>query len=96
MPKSRVRKKKVYIPPAELAPRPTLAASKKPSPLWVPVLAVSLIVVGILWLVVFYLTNGFLDMPEPLGEPLYALGYWNLGIGFGALVISLLVLSRWR
>jgi hypothetical protein len=95
VPKSRVRKKKVYTPPAELRPGPTTAESKRPSPVWVPVSAVSLIVLGILWLVVFYLTNGFLDLPV-FSEPLYGLGYWNLAIGFGALVISLLVLSRWR
>ncbi|MGH3662903.1 MAG: cell division protein CrgA [Micromonosporaceae bacterium] len=100
MPKSRVRKKKVYTPPTELRPSPTAAASKKPSPTWVPVLAVTLITVGILWLVAFYLSNGFFDMPEALGGGadglLAGLGYWNLGIGFGALVASLLVLSRWR
>ncbi|HEX6074685.1 MAG TPA: cell division protein CrgA [Micromonosporaceae bacterium] len=96
MPKSRVRKKKVYTPPVELRPRPTTAESKRPSPTWLPVTAVGLIVLGILWLVVFYLTNGFLDLPEPVSTPLYGLGYWNLAIGFGALVISLLVLSRWR
>jgi hypothetical protein len=96
VPKSRVRKKKVYTPPVELRPRQTTAESKKPSPLWVPTLAVGLIVLGILWLVVFYLTNGFIDLFEPLGTPLYELGYWNLAIGFGALVASLLVLSRWR
>ncbi len=96
MPKSRVRKKKVYTPPAEFRPRPTTAESKKPSPPWVPILAVGLIVVGILWLVVFYLTNAFQELPEAIGTPLTKLGYWNLGIGFGALVASLLVLSRWR
>jgi hypothetical protein len=96
VPKSRVRKKKVYTPPAEFLPRPTTAASKKPSPTWVPVLAVSLIVLGIVWLVIFYLTNAFQDLPTAVGDPLSNLGYWNLGIGFGALVASLLVLSRWR
>ncbi|MGH3645718.1 MAG: cell division protein CrgA [Micromonosporaceae bacterium] len=95
MPKSRVRKKKVYTPPAELQPRPTTAASKRPSPMWVPVLAVTLITLGIFWLVAFYLTNGFYELPD-WGLPVAELGYWNLAIGFGALVGSLLVLSRWR
>ena len=56
MPKSQVRKKKVYTPPAELQQRPT-ASSRKPSPVWVPALAVSLICAGIAWLVVYYLTQ---------------------------------------
>ncbi len=87
MPKSRVRKKKIYTPPAEVQPGRT-AAAKKPSPTWVPALAVGLILFGIVWLVVFYLSGG--------AWPIQALRYWNLGIGFGALVASLLVLSRWR
>ncbi len=87
MPKSRVRKKKVYTPPAELRPVQT-AATKRPSPMWVPILAVGLILIGICWLVIFYLSQG--------EWPIKDLRYWNLGIGFGALVGSLLVLSRWR
>jgi hypothetical protein len=87
MPKSRVRKKKVYTAPAELRPK-TAESSHRPSPTWVPVLAVVLIVLGIGWLVTFYLTEGLF--------PVAAWGYWNLGVGFAALVLSLLVLSRWR
>ena len=45
MPKSQVRKKKVYTPPAELQPRQQ-ASSSKPSPVWVPALAVTLIFAG--------------------------------------------------
>jgi hypothetical protein len=93
VPKSRVRKKKVYTAPAELRPQPT-AATKKPSPAWVPTLAVSLIVIGIGWLVAFYLTQGFFDVPAL--KFLFKLQYWNLGIGFGAMVGALILLSKWR
>ncbi|MGH3656271.1 MAG: cell division protein CrgA [Micromonosporaceae bacterium] len=96
MPKSRVRKKKVYTPPVETRVRSTTSGYKKPSPTWVPALAVTLIVLGIAWLVAFYLTEAFAKLPEGIGAPLLELGYWNLAIGFGALVASLLVLSRWR
>jgi fatty acid desaturase len=89
VPKSRVRTKKVYTPPAELRPQErTVAAKKKPSPTWVPITALVLIVVGIGWLVTFYLSAGLF--------PIGTWGYWNLAIGFSALVASLLVLSRWR
>ncbi len=88
MPKSRVRKKKVYTPPADLpvGARPT--SSVKPSPVWVPVLAIVLIVAGIGWLVTFYLTEG--------QYPVESWRYWNLAAGFSGLVASLIVLSRWR
>ncbi|MGH8795178.1 MAG: cell division protein CrgA [Stackebrandtia sp.] len=87
MPKSRVRKKKVYTAPAELRPK-TADSSNQPSPAWVPILAVSFIVFGIAWLVVFYLSGG--AFPVAVWE------YWNLAVGFVSLVASLLVLSRWR
>jgi len=93
VPKSRVRKKKVYTPPAELRPQSTLAARRRPSPVWLPVTAVSLIVFGILWLVMFYLTK---DFTEPMITPLAKLNFWNLGIGFGGMVGALLLLSKWR
>lgn len=89
MPKSRVRTKKVYTPPADLRPQErTAAAKKKPSPTWVPITALALIVVGIGWLVTYYLSGGLF--------PVGTWGYWNLAIGFAALVASLVVLSRWR
>ena len=87
MPKSQVRKKKVYTPPTDLRPSST-ASAKKPSPLWLPVTAVSLIVVGILWLVVYYLSGQ--------EYPVESWRYWNLAVGFGAMVASLALLARWR
>lgn len=87
MPKSQVRKKKVYTPPTDVRPTAT-AATRKPSPVWLPVLAVSLIAAGIAWLVVYYLSEQ--------AYPVAAWGYWNLAVGFGAMVASLMVLSRWR
>lgn len=87
MPKSQVRKKKVYTPPTDVAPS-TGVRSKKPSPIWVPIAAVSLIVFGIAWLVVYYLSQQ--------AFPVEAWGYWNLAVGFGCMVASLGILSRWR
>ncbi|WP_238019908.1 cell division protein CrgA [Dactylosporangium sp. AC04546] len=94
MPKSTVRKKKVYTPPAELRPQETVAARRRPSPVWVPALAVGFVVVGIAWLVTYYLTQGFFDVEA--FSALAKLEYWNLAIGFGFLVASLAVFSKWR
>jgi hypothetical protein len=93
VPKSTVRKKKVYTPPAEMRPQQTNAA-RRPSPMWLPVTAVALIVVGIAWLVIYYLTNGFFEVSALTA--LYNLGYWNLAIGFGCMVAALGLLSKWR
>lgn len=95
MPKSAVRKKKVYTPPAEMRPQATAAARRKPSPTWVPVTAVALIVFAIAWLVTYYLTSQWIDLGDSFLF-LANLNYWNLAIGFGAMVIALGLLSRWR
>ena len=57
MPKSTVRKKRVYTPPSDLV-RVNPALSRRPSPAWVGGLAVGLIVFGLAWLVTFYLSQG--------------------------------------
>jgi hypothetical protein len=89
VPKSRVRKKKVYTAPAELRPTAAVAAKRvKPSPRWVPGVAIGLIVAGIAWLVTYYMTQG--------DYPVASLGAWNLAIGFGMLVASLGVFTQWR
>ena len=94
MPKSTVRKKKVYTPPAELRPQ-AAAAARKPSPTWVPATAVGLIIFSILWLVTYYLTGQWFELGTSF-EFLYDLSYWNLAIGFGAMILALAVLSKWR
>jgi len=87
VPKSQVRKKKVYTPPTDV--RPTAAmADKRPSPVWLPITAVTLIVLGIAWLVVYYLSQGL--------YPVASWNYWNIAVGFGAMVVSLGLLSKWR
>lgn len=85
MPKSKVRKKTVYTPPAEVRPA---SAKKKPSPPWVPILAVVLLVLGIAWLVTYYLSQA--------AYPVGAIGFWNLAVGFGMLILALVVLTQWR
>ena len=94
MPKSTVRKKKVYTPPAELRPQ-VAAATRRQSPTWVPATAVGLIIFAIVWLVTYYLTNQWWDLPESFWF-LARIEWWNLIIGFGAMVGALGVLSRWR
>ena len=94
MPKSTVRKKKVYTPPAELRPQETASARRRPSPVWVPALAVSCVAIGIAWLVAYYLTQGFFDVDAL--SAVAKLQYWNLAIGFGFLVASLAIFSKWR
>ncbi|GAA1786083.1 hypothetical protein GCM10009682_05200 [Luedemannella flava] len=94
MPKSSVRKKKVYTAPPEMRPQST-AAAHKPSPPWVAGTALGLVVFAIVWLVVYYLSSGWADFGDSFNF-LYELRYWNLLIGFGAMVAALVMFTRWR
>ena len=94
MPKSTVRKKKIYTPPAELRPQ-TAAAARKPSPTWIPATAVGLVAFAIIYLVVYYLTSQFFDLGSAFSF-LANLSYWNLAIGFGAMIAALLLFTKWR
>ena len=84
MPESR-RRKKPYTTPAT----PTAAKKKGPSPIWLAPLMLVLFGVGVLWLVVFYLTQG--DMPLVSG-----LGNANLLVGFGFIIAGFGLSTQWR
>jgi hypothetical protein len=89
VPKSRVRKKKVYTPPTDVRPSAAAATKKnRPSPRWVPGLAVALIVIGIAWLATYYMSQA--------AYPVAQWGVWNLAVGFGLMVASLGVFTQWR
>ena len=86
MPKSRVRRKTVYVPPTDVRPSPT--RKRGPSPRWLPIAALVLLLAGISWLVVYYLSQG--------SYPVESIKAFNLAIGFGMLVAALGVLTQWR
>ncbi|MGB9377826.1 MAG: cell division protein CrgA [Mycobacteriales bacterium] len=86
MPKSRVRKKTVYVPPTDV--RPAANRKRGPSSRWLPIAAVAMLVVGVIWLVVYYLSQGV--------YPVKSIHAWNLAVGFALLVGALGVLTRWR
>ncbi len=84
MPESKKRKK------AYTAPKPDGVAKKKgPSPVWLAPMMLVLFGVGVLWLVVFYITQG--DMPLVSG-----LQNWNLVVGFGFIIAGFGLSTQWR
>ena len=82
MPKSKVRQKAAYTPPQTRSPK------KRVSPPWVAGLMVGLFLVGIIWLILFYVSNN--------SVPVSALGNWNLLVGFGFIVAGFAVSTQWR
>ncbi|AKT50840.1 cell division protein CrgA [Arsenicicoccus sp. oral taxon 190] len=83
MPESKRRKQSTYTPPAERG-----SGIKEPSPRWWAPVMVSLMVLGLIWVVTFYLTAG--------GYPIPNIHYWNLAIGFGLMLLGFGMTTRWR
>ena len=60
----------------------------KPNGRWFVPTMVTILLLGLAWLVVFYVSSG--------AFPVGAWGYWNLGVGFAILVVGLVMSTRWR
>lgn len=82
MPKSRVRAKAAYTPPQ------TRSAKKRVSPPWVAPLMLGCFLIGIVWLVLFYVTGGSL--------PIKSITNWNLLVGFGFIIAGFITSTQWR
>ena len=82
MPESRARKKAAYTPP------PQRSAAPRTSPSWYAPLMVALLVIGLAYIVVFYLSQS--------QYPIAALGPWNVVVGFGIIMAGFIMATRWR
>lgn len=64
------------------------APDADPTPVWYQVIMFGLIVIGLAWLILWYLLD--------FSYPIPGIGYWNVGIGIGLMMIGLLMTTRWR
>nr|NLD40463.1 cell division protein CrgA [Actinomycetales bacterium] len=91
MPESRKRKKPETTHRVGFVP----GATKEPKPnptWWVPVMS-GLLLVGLLWVVITYLTK--FTYPLPFLAPLFG-GNGNLIFGFALLIVGFMMTLRWR
>ena len=82
MPESRVRKQAAYTAPA------AKSTARKPNPRWWAPVMLGLMVLGLLWIVVFYITQTAYPIPK--------INQANLAIGFGLLLVGFAMTTRWR
>ena len=87
MPKSRIRKKvkeerTVQAQVVQSTPEPT------ESPRWLAPVMLAMFVLGLAWIVVYYITQTKYPVPN--------LGAWNMGIGFVFVGIGFSLATRWR
>jgi NAD/NADP transhydrogenase beta subunit len=83
VPESRIRRKKPYTPESAKDPM------KIGSPAWLAPVMVSCFVLGLLWIVVYYIAGA--DMPG-----MSALGWWNIVVGFALIGVGFVLSTRWR
>jgi Cell division protein CrgA len=81
VPKSRTRSKAVYTPPAR-------TAKAKVSPRWLAPTMLGTFLIGLVWIVVFYVSNE--------NWPVSAMGPGNLVVGFVFIIVGLGLATRWR
>ncbi|MEV6314145.1 cell division protein CrgA [Streptomyces sp. NPDC051776] len=84
MPKSRIRKKDDYTPPPAKQQSIDLGGGRR----WVAPLMLAMFLIGLAWIVVFYVTTGQL--------PIEFLGNWNIVVGFGFIAAGFVVSTQWK
>jgi len=92
VPKSKVRKKSSYQPSPAAGPRAGAvggAKAAKPSPPWYPVVMAAFLLIGLAYIVVYYMAAESIPFMNDLGS-------WNFAVGFGFLIIGLGLAVRWR
>jgi hypothetical protein len=67
---------------------PIAERGSAPNPVWFMPIMIGLMVIGLVWVLVFYLSNMLFPIP--------GIGAWNLVIGFGIAFIGFLMTTRWR
>ena len=63
-------------------------SGQQPNPVWYKPVMFSLMAIGLLWVIVFYITEATFPLPT--------LGSWNIMIGFGIAIVGFLMTTRWR
>ncbi|WP_153505742.1 cell division protein CrgA [Cumulibacter manganitolerans] len=89
MPKSKVRKKSVYTPPADSPIVSSRTAVREPSPAWWAPVMVLMMLAGLIYMLVFYIRGDRIPF-------MVTLGAWNYAVGFAAIVVGLLMAMRWN
>ena len=81
MPESKPRKKTAST--AQQA-----SQTYKPNPVWFKPVMFGLMIIGLFWIITFYISEGRF--------PVQAWESWNIVAGFGIAIIGFLMTTRWR
>lgn len=65
-----------------------IAGKVTPNPTWYVPVMVGLMIIGLVWIVTYYLTAAEF--------PVRSWGNWNLGAGFGLIIAGFLMTTNWH
>ncbi|MEO3972746.1 cell division protein CrgA [Streptomyces sp. CAU 1734] len=85
MPKSRIRKKADFTPPPATKQATAIKLTNRS---WVAPVMLALFLLGLAWIVLFYVTDGSL--------PLDSIGDWNIVVGFAFIAAGFGVSTQWK
>jgi hypothetical protein len=85
VPKSRIRKKADFTPPPAAREAASIRLTQRT---WVAPVMLAMFLVGLAWIVLFYVTEGSL--------PIDALGNWNIVVGFGFIAAGFGFSTQWK
>ncbi len=91
MPESKGRKKTPYTPPPSKGER---KFAKIGSPGWLAPVMVACFVIGLVYIVVFYVAGSQIPFMNSIGGS--ANGLVNVGIGFGFIIVGFILSTRWK
>ena len=89
MPKSKVRKKDDYVPAARASASAPTGKALAPSPAWYPVAICVVLLLGLAYIVVYYMAGERVPVMQDLGG-------WNFAIAFSLMIAGLGLAVRWR
>ncbi|MDJ0462057.1 cell division protein CrgA [Streptomyces sp. H27-C3] len=85
MPKSRIRKKAEFATPSASKQATSIKLTNRS---WVAPIMLAFFLIGLAWIVVFYVTEGDL--------PIKSFGNWNIVVGFGFIAAGFGVSTQWK
>lgn len=85
MPESKSRKKPSTV---DVTAPAKAKSAPKPNPVWYKPVMFGLMLLGLIWIIVFYISQGVYPVP--------ALGSANILVGFGLAIVGFLMTTRWR
>ena len=71
-----------------VAPEDNRSGDDAPNPVWFKPIMFGLMLLGLAWIIVFYVSQGTLPVPQ--------FNQCNILIGFGILFVGFLMTTRWR